>query len=220
MNRSQSTRKTLVGFDYGIKCIALGDSGVGKTSLLQKMGNAKHAMKTTPTVEGIFHSKVLTTSGRKIQLSIWDTAGQETFRSVTRIYYRGASCALLVYDVTRRSSFNSISVWLGDLRDNSSNTKPVLILVANKCDLSKDREVSSTEGNLFAKQHNMSYIETSAEKALNIERVFETLAKDVYHNIKIGNIVPNSEVNGIKVGRMPSSSSEDDIKKKRTSCTC
>ncbi|XP_067934233.1 ras-related protein Rab-2A-like [Watersipora subatra] len=222
-SRTSSARKsmTVADYDYAVKCIVLGDSGVGKTSLVQRLNdNGKRTMKTTPTVEGIYHAKSLKIDQRTIQLSIWDTAGQEAFRSVTRIYYRGASCAIIIYDVTRRSTFNSLQSWLDDLKAHSSNSKAVLVLVANKCDLVDERAVSHEEGQLFARRHQMSYLETSAEKSTSINSMLELVSQEVYNNIKIGSIVPNPESNGIRVGRKPSASEQEDERRQKSSCGC
>lgn len=119
-----------------------------------------------------FGSKtVAITEDTNIKVQIWDTAGQESFRSITRSYYRGSICALLVYDITRRSSFDNLTRWLDDMRDNAYS-KMIIVLIGNKDDLKTEREVSTEEGQEFADKHNLMFMETSAKTGHNIENAF------------------------------------------------
>ena len=102
------------------------------------------------------------------KVQIWDTAGQESFRSITRSYYRGSICALLVYDITRRQTFDNLVRWLNDMRDNAYS-KMIILLIGNKSDLKFEREVSTEEGQEFADKHNLIFYETSAKTAHNVE---------------------------------------------------
>ena len=106
-----------------------------------------------------------------MKVQIWDTAGQESFRSITRSYYRGSICALLVYDITRRQTFENLIRWLEDMRDNAYS-KMIILLVGNKCDLVSEREVSTAEGQEFANKHNLIFFETSAKMKTNVEKAF------------------------------------------------
>ena len=106
--------------------------------------------------------------GTNVKVQIWDTAGQESFRSITRSYYRGSICALLVYDITRRQSFDNLIRWLEDMRDNAYS-KMIILLIGNKDDLKMEREVSTQEGQEFADKHNLIFFETSAKTGHNVE---------------------------------------------------
>ena len=126
-------------------------------------------------------------------------AGQESFRSITRSYYRGAAGALLVYDITRRETFNHLTRWLEEARQNASNTM-VIMLIGNKSDLEHRRQVSVEEGEQFAKEHGLIFLETSARTAANVEEAFIQTAQKIYENIQSGMLDLNNEQVGIKVG--------------------
>ena len=109
-------------------------------------------------------------NGESIKLQIWDTAGQETFRSITRSYYRNTAGALLVYDITRRETFMHISQWLQDAKTHGSSDMTV-ILVGNKCDLEHVRQVTTDEGKKFAQDNGLLFVETSAKTSHNVQEV-------------------------------------------------
>lgn len=113
---------------------------------------------------------MITIEQKQVKLQIWDTAGQESFRSITRSYYRGAAGALLVYDITRRETFDHLSSWLEDARQHAS-TNMVIMLIGNKSDLESRREVRREEGEAFAREHGLVFMETSAKTAANVEEV-------------------------------------------------
>ncbi|EHB07157.1 Ras-related protein Rab-2A [Heterocephalus glaber] len=145
-----------------------------------------------------FGAQMITIDGKHIKLQIWDTAGQESFRSVTRSYYRGAAGALLVYDITRRDPFNLLTTWLEDARQHS-NSNMVIMLIGNKSDLESRREVKKEEGEAFAREHGLIFVETSAKTASNVEEAFINTAKEIYGKIQ-GVFDINNEANGIKIG--------------------
>ncbi|KAG9286757.1 hypothetical protein G9A89_012307 [Geosiphon pyriformis] len=146
-----------------------------------------------------FGARFVNVEGKQIKLQIWDTAGQESFRSITRSYYRGAAGALLVYDITRRDTFDHLLTWLEDARQHS-NSNTTIMLIGNKSDLELKRAVSFEEGEAFARQHGLLFMETSAKTAANVEEAFVTTAKDIYEKIKQGIFDVSNEANGIKVG--------------------
>eukprot|EP00829_Urostomides_striatus_P006655 TRINITY_DN1722_c0_g1_i1.p1 TRINITY_DN1722_c0_g1~~TRINITY_DN1722_c0_g1_i1.p1 ORF type:complete len:188 (+),score=64.68 TRINITY_DN1722_c0_g1_i1:53-616(+) len=119
---------------------------------------------------------------KDVKLQIWDTAGQDRFRSITGTYYKGAHGIIIVYDVTDRYSFNEIEKWMGQV-DKLAPENCVKILVGNKCDLNEKRVVTTDEGKSAAASYNMKYFETSAKKALNVTNVFTALAQDIQSKI-------------------------------------
>eukprot|EP00630_Chrysocystis_fragilis_P001371 CAMPEP_0197386954 /NCGR_PEP_ID=MMETSP1165-20131217/221_1 /TAXON_ID=284809 /ORGANISM="Chrysocystis fragilis, Strain CCMP3189" /LENGTH=163 /DNA_ID=CAMNT_0042912237 /DNA_START=192 /DNA_END=683 /DNA_ORIENTATION=- len=135
----------------------------------------------------------------QVKLQIWDTAGQESFRSITRSYYRGAAGALLVYDITRRETFAHLARWLEEARQNA-NSNMVVMLIGNKSDLEHRRAVSTKEGQQFASENGLVFMETSAKTAFNVEQAFIKTADRIYENIQSGVYDVTNEAHGIKVG--------------------
>ena len=140
-------------YDFLFKFISVGDSGVGKSCLLLRFTSSEyHPTETTIGIE--FGSLVIPINNKRIKLQVWDTAGQESFRSISRAYYRGAVGCLLVYDITRRDSFNHVKTWLEDVMTHGHEDIQIA-LIANKFDLASVREVSTDEGKEFAKKHGI-----------------------------------------------------------------
>ena len=133
-----------------------------------------------------------------MSLQIWDTAGQEAYRSVARSYYRGSTAALLVYDVTNRLSFNSLPSWLSDARDFGSESL-VAMAVGNKVDLGDAREVTRDEGEAFARENRLLFIETSAKTSQNVDEAFVGIAREIISKIQSKIIDPRT-FPGIKLG--------------------
>jgi Ras-related protein Rab-2A len=135
----------------------------------------------------------------QVKLQIWDTAGQESFRSITRSYYRGAAGALLVYDITRRDTFQHLSRWLEEAKSHAQPNM-VILLIGNKSDLSNRRAVSTAEGQAFAEENGILFMETSAKTAYNVETAFLKTAQTIHEKILSGDIDISNESHGIKVG--------------------
>ncbi|KAJ6244139.1 rab2a [Anaeramoeba flamelloides] len=169
------------------KLILVGDSGVGKSCILMRYLHDEFQTDYDVTIGVEFGSIPLEIMDQTILLQIWDTAGQESFRSITRPYFRRAVGALLVFDITQRESFNNLKSWLEDIRLNASFNVQIT-LIGNKVDLSYDRVVSYEEGEKFAKEHGLLYYETSANTSTNIEKVFEETAKSIYVRVQNGEI--------------------------------
>ncbi|EOA18308.1 hypothetical protein CARUB_v10006821mg, partial [Capsella rubella] len=158
-----------MSYAYIFKYIIIGDTGVGKSCLLLKYTDKEFQAVHDLTIGVEFGAKMITIDNKPIKLQIWDTAGQETFRSVTRMYYRGRAGALLVYDITRRETFNHLASWLEEARQHASE-KMTTMLIGNKCDLEAKRAVSTEEGEQFAREHGLIFIEASAKTAQNVEK--------------------------------------------------
>lgn len=156
---------------------------------------------TSTTTTDATHSSSSSSSSTPIKLQIWDTAGQESFRSITRSYYRGAAGALLVYDITRRETFRHLSTWLEEARQHSQS-QMVIMLIGNKNDLEAKRVVSFEEGKAFAEEHGLIFMETSAKTALNVEQAFIRTAEMIHDKIVSGELDVQNENHGIKVGMM------------------
>ncbi|KAK9289975.1 hypothetical protein L1049_008137 [Liquidambar formosana] len=163
-------------YDLSFKVLLIGDSGVGKSSLLVSfISNSVDGL--APTIGVDFKIKLLTVGGKRLKLTIWDTAGQERFRTLTGSYYRGAQGIILVYDVTRRETFTNLSdVWAKELELYSTNQNCVKMLVGNKVDRDSERAVSREEGIALAKEHGCLFLECSAKTRENVEKCFEELA--------------------------------------------
>ena len=168
-------------YNYLFKILILGDSFVGKTNMLKRFLQNEFDMNTKETVGVEFGSKNFKMGENEdvIKAQIWDTAGQERYRSVTKAYYKGAKGALLVYDITRKSTFENIDNWLIDLRTNADKDI-LIILIGNKSDLVENREVSKEEAQTKAEQYNIAYLETSAKSGDNIAKAFTELVEQVY----------------------------------------
>lgn len=136
---------------------------------------------------------------KKIKLQIWDTAGQESFKSITRSYYRGAAGALLVYDITRKETFNHLTSWLEEVRQNG-NPDIMFMLIGNKADLDSRRQVSTEEGERFAKENGLIFLETSAKTSFNVEQAFLQTSQMIYDNIDRGVYDLSNDRSGIRVG--------------------
>ncbi|KAJ9451260.1 Ras-related protein RABB1c [Diplonema papillatum] len=174
---------------YLFKYIIIGDSGVGKSCLLLQFTDKRFEPIHDLTIGVEFGARMVVIDQKQIKLQIWDTAGQESFRSITRSYYRGATGALLVYDVTRRETFDHLQSWLTDARDNA-NTNMAIMLIGNKCDLENKRQVSKEEGEQFAKDNNLVFMETSAKTAHGVDDAFVSTARMIYEKIQKGLLDP------------------------------
>ncbi|KAF5282339.1 hypothetical protein FQR65_LT14328 [Abscondita terminalis] len=161
------------------KTILLGDSGVGKTSLLVKFDTGKFQPGNFSATVGIgFTNKIVTVDNSRVKLQIWDTAGQERFRSVTHAYYRDAHALLLLYDVTNKASYDNIRAWLGEIREYAQDDV-VIMLIGNKSDCGSDRIVRREDGERLAKEYNVAFMETSAKSGINVDLAFMAIAREL-----------------------------------------
>jgi len=144
-----------------------------------------------------FESKTVDINGKIIKIQVWDTAGHEAFQSITRSYYKGAVGALLVYDITRRDTFNHIVKWLNEIKENGSKDITI-VLIGNKNDLENERQISYDEGESFAEKNGLLFFETSAKTSSKIAEAFNTSALKILNNIQNLGKDPNLN-NGIKI---------------------
>jgi small GTP-binding protein len=178
---AHATRK----FDHTVKTIVVGDSGIGKTCILVRF-TRKLFEENVPSTLGVeFMSKILEWKGRRVELQLWDTAGQELFRSVTRGYYRGSIGAFLVYDITNHKSFEHVTEWLDEVK-SAAKPEVVCVLIGNKCDLAGHREVTEEEGKKLASDLNISFFEVSAKEGNNIDEALLSVLDDVMRLIEEG----------------------------------
>ena len=185
-------------FDYLLKFIVIGDSSVGKSNIISKYKEDKFDQKGQPSIGVQFIAKNVVIENTTFRLQVWDTAGQETFRSMTRIYYKNSSCAFIVYDITEKESFNHVESWISECKKIAPETV-LLVLIGNKSDLNESREVSYEEGLKFAEKNKMLFFETSAKNGVNIENIFKKSVENISNNIKEGKYDLTDDACGIKI---------------------
>ena len=165
-------------YDYLFKLILIGDSYVGKTNIMSQYIKKEFSLNSKSTVGVEFGTKIIKLQDKIIKAQIWDTAGQERYKSITSAYYKGAKGAFIVYDITSKTSFDSVDKWIQDL--NLYGDKNVtLLLIGNKSDLEEKRKVKKEDGEEKAKSFGLGFIETSACTGDNIDKAFETLLIEV-----------------------------------------
>jgi len=176
-NANPSSSKS-AAYDYLIKLLLIGDSGVGKSCLLLRFSDDSFTPSFITTIGIDFKIRTIELEGKRIKLQIWDTAGQERFRTITTAYYRGAMGILLVYDVTDEKSFNNIRNWIRNIEQHATESVNK-ILIGNKCDMVEKKVVDSARGKALADEYAIKFLETSAKNSINVEEAFITLAKDI-----------------------------------------
>mmetsp|Transcript_14064 Transcript_14064/g.21933 ORF Transcript_14064/g.21933 Transcript_14064/m.21933 type:complete len:208 (+) Transcript_14064:56-679(+) len=184
-------------YDHLYKVLTIGDSGVGKTSLLLRFCDDAFSDSFITTVGVDFRFRTIDINGKLVKLQIWDTAGQERFRTITTAYYKGAHGIVLVYDITEKKSFHQVStIWLDTVKQNASNDGE-MILIGNKADMEDHREVSTEEAAAFAKANEMPFYECSAKSGVNVDEAFIDIATSLMNRkdlIQNQNNAPRSAV--------------------------
>ena len=160
-------------YDYLFKLLLIGNSSVGKSSLLFRFVENVWDDNFVPTIGVDFVN-----NGKKVKLQIWDTAGQERFKNITASYYRGGNGVLVVYDITDRDSFENLNSWLIEIEQNA-NKNVYKLLIGNKSDLEEKRKVTYQEGKDFATSNGMQFMETSAKTASKVQEAFELLTQEI-----------------------------------------
>lgn len=197
-----------MNYSYLFKYIIIGDSAVGKSCLLLQFTDHRFKAEHDLTIGVEFGSRVVNLGSTSVKVQVWDTvrltqAGMESFRSITRGYYRGAAAALIVYDVTNRTSFRNVKRWLEEAKQNG-NPSLITLLVGNKTDLASSRTVSFDEGQDFARSNDLLFIEASALTSEHVEEGFLLVARKILEKLEkgeydLGSDVSTSQKCGIKV---------------------
>jgi small GTP-binding protein len=193
------TAGNMVNFDYLLKYIIIGDAAVGKSNLLLRYVHGQFKPEYQLTIGVEFGAKNIEIGSKIFRIQIWDTAGQENFRSITRAYYKNSVCALVVYDISSRDSFNNVMSWIEDCRNQSPKTI-FIVLVGNKCDLEDKRQVTYEEGKDLADKNELLFFESSAKDGINVDDIFVNSAKEISKKIEQGYYDLESDSCGIKKG--------------------
>lgn len=203
-------------YDYLFKVVLIGDSGVGKSNLLSRFTRDEFNFDSKSTIGVEFATKSIQTDGKILKAQIWDTAGQERYRAITSAYYRGAVGALLVYDISKRTTFENVERWLKELRAHA-DANIVVMLIGNKCDLAEQREVQTQEALAFAQKQGITFEETSALDSTGVEQSFRIILTEIYQLMSRKTIQPESSgeptlAQGVKVPVDP------EAKKEKSGC--
>ncbi|XP_033930988.1 ras-related protein Rab-19-like [Pseudochaenichthys georgianus] len=166
-------------FDFLFKIILIGDSNVGKTCLVQNFKSGIFSERQQNTIGVDFTVRTVDIEGKKVKMQVWDTAGQERFRTITQSYYRSAHGAIIAYDITRQGTFDSVTHWIKEVEIYGANNV-VLVLIGNKCDLEKERQVQFEDAcNLSKEKDILAALETSAKESQNVDEAFIMMAREL-----------------------------------------
>ena len=173
-------------YDFLIKLLLIGDSGVGKSCLLLRFSEDSFTTSYITTIGIDFKIRTIELDGKRVKLQIWDTAGQERFRTITTAYYRGAMGILLVYDVTDETSFDNVRNWMTQIEQHAAENVN-RVLIGNKCDVSPtERAVTPAQGQKLAEEYGVPFFETSAKSNTNVEEAFTGIASDIMARMMAG----------------------------------
>jgi Ras-related protein Rab-11A len=181
--------------NFKFKLIIVGDSGVGKTNLINRFAANQFNINSKSTIGVEFVYKTLKINNDIIKVEIWDTAGQERYKAITSAYYKGAKGAIIVYDITSEESFNNIEMWIQEVKAKALNNLQIMI-IGNKSDLSKYRKVSLDKGVEKAKILDVHFFEASALDQTNVNEAFKCLIKEMYYDSKNKSRTNNNDSDG------------------------
>ena len=200
--------------NYVIKLLTLGETEVGKTSIVLRYSDDKFHEDKTATIGIDFKIKIIRKGKEVIKVSIYDTAGEERFKTLIKHYYRGANGILLIFDLTKKSTFDKLNIWLEDLRENSDNIDNLYIhLIGNKNDLEEQRAISFEEATNFAKKNKLPYMEVSAKTGKNIKNLFDEVIKGAMIKM-INNLKENDKKDIMTLSFLD----KDEVKEKNLFC--
>ena len=207
-------------YDYIMKLILIGDASVGKTNILTKYLRNEFDPNSKATVGVEFGTKNIQIDNKIIKVQIWDTAGQERYKAITSTYYKGAKGAIIVYDITRKITFDNIEKWIGDLKVNG-DANIIIFLVGNKSDLNDNRQVSKEDGLNKSEKFNIPFLETSALCGENISKVFEELIQKVYVNNKEELVEENKKEikKGVDLNEIKNENNKEEKNEKKGCCS-
>mmetsp|Transcript_27822 Transcript_27822/g.27518 ORF Transcript_27822/g.27518 Transcript_27822/m.27518 type:complete len:207 (-) Transcript_27822:54-674(-) len=199
------------------KIVTLGEGRVGKTSLTLKAARGQFHEDERSTVNANFLQKDINLQGTSVRLHLWDTAGQERFRALAPNYYRGAKGAIVVYDITDKSSFDRVVSWVKELSMQAD--KDICIVIAgNKCDKEKERQISKAEAMEYARRVGVLHFDTSAKTGLGVEEIFQELAKLVYQAQSQKTQIPGVGGHKSRKGKKIIIQKENQTEKKKDCC--
>ena len=204
--------------DLHYKLLFLGDTSVGKTSLLLRYTEDKFD-SSLPTLGVDVKYKYLTYENKKIRLDIWDTAGQERFRGIAKNYFRGANGIIFVFDMTNKDSFNKLKVWMSDAKQNM-RPGTEMVIAANKNDLEKKREVSKEAIKEFGDKNNIEIFSTSAKTGEGVVEMITNLVSKLYNNKSIGNIEEDDEYSQRRDSVMLDGKKHENNEENKNRCNC
>ncbi len=207
-------------YDLIFKLVLIGDTGVGKTNILSRYINNEFSLATQSTVGVEFGSKIIKKNDKLIKLQIWDTAGQERYKSITSAYYKGSKGAFVVYDISRKSTFENVDRWIEELKANGSEDV-LIMLVGNKSDLEDKREVQTEDVIKKAEQFKIAFCETSALDGKNIDHAFDNLINEIAKKVekeKANEAKNLQDSKGISLDTMGEKRNEKGNKKNNQGC--
>lgn len=218
--------------DYVFKVVVIGDSAVGKSQMLCRFTKNEFCFDSKSTIGVEFQTRTVNIKSKVIKAQIWDTAGQERYRAVTSAYYRGALGAMLVYDISKRQTFDHVARWVEELRAHADNSI-VIVLAGNKADLVDLRAVPSEDAVEFAESQGLFFFETSALKGDNVDAAFFKLLEEI-HNVVSKKSLDSSRggsgirasandpgsFKGLKIDVISGAEFEVSEMKKLSSCSC
>ncbi|CAD5190482.1 ras-related protein Rab11B [Musa acuminata AAA Group] len=197
-------------YDYLFKVVLIGDSGVGKSNLLSRFTRNEFSLESKSTIGVEFATRTIRVDEKVVKAQIWDTAGQERYRAITSAYYRGAVGALVVYDITRHVTFESVERWLKELREHTDSST-IIMLVGNKADLRHLRAVSTEDAKDFAERENSFFMETSALESMNVENAFSEVLTQIHHVVCKKALEAGNDPASLPKGQTINIGSKDDV---------
>lgn len=190
-------------FDYVFKYVIIGDSGVGKSSFLNRVTKDTFHSNYQYTVGVDFASTTLTINNKKVKLQMWDTAGQERYRSIVKSYYRDCAVCFIMYDVTNQDSFDNLQYWINELRENNTNDYTEYVLLSNKIDLSDQAVVDIAFAKNLANQYNMLHFEISVKDDTNVHNCLQVITSKLVDKLNKRNFDDKSKHLGIQINLNP-----------------